>query len=276
MSEDIRGIMDLTNNFNPAILNATERKRAQYDDVALACFRAGVAAHHISSDDTEATLGSVSAAPAGCIAEADKAMAKLKAMRALVNKVVEEESSSSSSGGEGGGAVPPAPPLAAFLTPSQYADSKHLNAAQRACFVSYTEHAEATLPFRNIPGSPGIPRPDMWILTGEGGSGKTHTIQCIVDYFALRGWRDTLRVSATTGAAASNLGRQASTIDSIAALGWGGSEKRATRSLDFALAFTDVHYLIIDEYSMLSCEKLTKICSRLRTNQVSNTVLRLL
>ena len=276
LSEDIRGIMDLTNNFDPAILSVTEQKRAAYDDVALDCFRAGVALH-TSSDQSGATFGSVSVAPAGCIAEADRAMAKLKDMRALVNKAVAEESSSSSSssssGNEGGGAVATGPSAAAFLTPAQYADAKNLNAAQRACFVSFTEHAEATLLFRSIPGTPGTPRPDMWILTGEGGSGKTHTIQCIVDYFALRGWRDALRVSATTGAAASNLGRQASTIDSIAALGWGGSEKQTAgakgqSSVQFALAFADVFYLIIDEYSMLSCEKLTKICCRLRTNQV--------
>ncbi len=100
------------------------------------------------------------------------------------------------------------------------------------------------------------PKPGHSILIGEGGSGKTYVLQKIVDYFAHRGLSRHIRVSATTGAAASNLERLACTIDSLAGLKRGCEKSEGAAPLKRSMDIGDVYYVIIDEYSMLSCVKL--------------------
>lgn len=254
---DVAGLINLTNNYDPSLLNASEQ--AQESDVESAVNALGSACDPVPAVQDVATLDDdgIAAAPSDFQSLLTQSEAAIKALRRNVHAPKEPERSPISGSARQGGSD------LTDETPEQYANRSNLNTEQRACFLSFIRHAEQSI--GGLGGSGGPP-PDMWILTGEGGSGKTHTIQCIVDYFALRQWSHHLRVSATTGAAASNLNRHASTIDSLVGLGY-GSNANDPVSDGFATAFADVYYLIIDEYSMLSCEKLYAICAKLKQKQ---------
>jgi hypothetical protein len=158
-----------------------------------------------------------------------------------------------------------------IASPAEYATTKGLCGRQRTIFEAFTGHAEQTLHnLQNGTLQHGAPPPENWVLVGEGGSGKTFVIQQIIDYFTARGWHRHLRVSATTGAAASNLERLASTIDSLAGLKRGCENTESQTALRKSMDLNDVYYVIIDEFSMLSCEKLAKVLASLSHGQPSN------
>ena len=56
---------------------------------------------------------------------------------------------------------------------------------------------------------------DSFLMSGQGGSGKSYVIQIIVEYFELAGWMSYLRVCALTGTAAANLQVHGCTLDSL-------------------------------------------------------------
>ena len=154
------------------------------------------------------------------------------------------------------------------MSPKEFADTHGLVGRQSIVFQAYCAHAVETL--THLVGGTiqdQAPKPEHWILIGEGGSGKTYVLQKIIDYFAHRGWSRHLRVSATTGAAASNLERLACTIDSLAGLKRGCEKSEGAAALKRSMDLGDVYYVIIDEYSMLCCAKLAKVLQSLQHGQ---------
>ena len=106
-----------------------------------------------------------------------------------------------------------------------------------------------------------------FLLLGTAGSGKTHTVKCIVQRVRqiFRNY-DAVLACAHTGVASANIGGGASTIDSIFKLR--GSDPNADldgRSLDeFIATFQDVELVVIDEISMVSAYQLEMIHRRLQ------------
>lgn len=148
-------------------------------------------------------------------------------------------------------------------SPMQYAAEHGMSDDQRCMFVSYVEHAEKVVSLYESNLREQIVSQN-WILTGQGGSGKTFVIRHIVDYFEQRGWRMYLRVTATTGAAASNLERKASTIDTL--MGF----RRDGEDHEWFVGLEGVLFVIIDEYSMLGQEKLCKVLRKMKQGSGSD------
>jgi hypothetical protein len=283
--QEMQHMTALTTSFNAAEFTGTETKANSYADrgmdiverfLALATRTPGVGipGGTPSSEGIEYGEGGVSHLLVS------KCNASLKELRhgntVPEDSVVATPPSPTRGRGRGDGRDSGIPRPAAS-SPYDYAAKLGLNDEQAVCFLSYVSHAEAMFAgvTDNNVGSvpPDAPTPAFWVLTGEGGSGKTHTIRAIVDYFEFRGWIKHLRVAATTGAAAANLCRSASTVDSL--LGFSRNLKSRTSPSDasnraFETAFQNVYYLIIDEYSMMSVTKLTDICVRLKQGQASD------
>lgn len=95
------------------------------------------------------------------------------------------------------------------------------------------------------------PPPLRMILYGEGGTGKSRVIQTITELFAARGVSHMLVKAAYTGVAASLVGGKTTHVVAGLSLGSKGGITDASKKKlqDF---WREVHYLIIDEYSMLS------------------------
>ena len=113
-------------------------------------------------------------------------------------------------------------------------------------------------------------------LGGPGGTGKSRVIQAITEAFTQLGCRQQLLISATTGVAANLIG--GSTIDSLAKIkrrtGRYKENDDVTQSTDGAPysyvvdnTWMTCNFLILDEVSMLGCNKLTKISQALQKNK---------
>ena len=123
-------------------------------------------------------------------------------------------------------------------------DPDHLKPDQLCAYRIVTWHLDQTLHRREIP-------PLRMILYGEGGTGKLQVIQTITEAFATRGVSHMLMKAAYTGVATSLV--DGKTTHVIASLSLGSkddvSDAAKKKLQDF---WRNVHYLIIDEYSMLS------------------------
>jgi len=113
-------------------------------------------------------------------------------------------------------------------------------------------------------------------LGGPGGTGKSRVIQAITEAFTRLQCRQQLLISATTGVAANLIG--GSTIDSLAKIkrrtGRYKENDDVTQSMDGAQysyvvdnTWMSCNFLILDEVSMLGCNKLTKISQALQKNK---------
>lgn len=99
-------------------------------------------------------------------------------------------------------------------------------------------------------------------LTGAGGTGKSHTIQAIVQWAQLRGIR--YAVTAMTGCAALLLGNGAKTLHSWAGVGLAREDahtlfENVKRNKRAARRWIDTQLLILDEVSMMTPEFLEKL-----------------
>lgn len=274
-TSEIRSIMDLTMNYDPAAVTNGGRDPLHDVTIGVEALRASTAELGVSSVSTASMLPvGIAAASAGHVSVIDEAHTRLNQLK----KTTAAGDDLSTDHHEGSSTVGSGNPHVGRDTrrrlrvrprqesPEEFADSRGLNLEQRASFLGYVRHAARN--FLN-PGEPaGIPA-ENFILTGEGGSGKTHTIQCIIDYFLKRGWNRYLRVAATTGAAAANLHRGASTIDSLLKLPFGKGRRNPDEPVPhgFAMSLADVYYIILDESSMMGCEMLELICAKTKSRQ---------
>jgi hypothetical protein len=285
VEEEIGGmqnIMLLTDSYNPMNLTHAEQEGANYTDRAMHVVES-LLGHNASGAGDAARDGGVANSQSISYAGSSYSASLIQRCNARLKELRH--------GNQGAGQEVEHPPAQAStenrgrprrnhaphsLSPVQYAAEQKLNDQQAVCFLSYVGHAESMFAgvtedrMGDVPTN--APTPAFWVLTGEGGSGKTHTLRAIVDYFRLRGWGRHLKVAATTGAAAANLCRSASTIDSL--LGFSRNLTRkptvASRATAFNSQFQCVYYLIVDEYSMLSITKLHDICEKLKAGQASD------
>lgn len=113
-------------------------------------------------------------------------------------------------------------------------------------------------------------------LGGPGGTGKSRVIQAIIEAFNRLECRQQLRVCATTGVAANLIG--GSTVDSLAKIKRRNGRFKETDDVQESMnssAYSYVvdntwmacNFLILDEVSMLGCNKLTKISQALQKNK---------
>jgi hypothetical protein len=137
-------------------------------------------------------------------------------------------------------------------TKEQKMDDYSLNNEQRQVFDIVNRHLEETMTGKN-------PSQLRMIIPGEGGTGKSHTIQAITNNFKQRGVYNWLAKGAYTGIAASII--DGSTLHVLTAMPIRGSRSAQTMK-KLGEFWKDKKYLIIDEMSMLSREffaKLSKI-----------------
>jgi len=95
------------------------------------------------------------------------------------------------------------------------------------------------------------------VIPGEGGVGKSKTIQTITDNFVSRGVAGMLVKSAYTGIAASVI--DGKTLHVIAMIPINGGKQSAVTMKALEDYWNDKHYLIIDEISMVSREFFAKL-----------------
>ena len=102
-----------------------------------------------------------------------------------------------------------------------------------------------------------LPPQLLMICSGEGGVGKSRTIQTITQNFKSRKVEHILVKAAYTGIAASNIAGK--TIHRIAMLSVRGGRHSLETKRKLRLFWRDLEYLIIDEMSMVSKELLAKL-----------------
>jgi hypothetical protein len=113
-------------------------------------------------------------------------------------------------------------------------------------------------------------------LGGPGGTGKSRVIQAITEAFTRLQCRQQLLICATTGVAANLIG--GSTVDSLAKIrrrtGRYKENDNVSQSMDGSEysyvvdnTWMSCNFLILDEVSMLGCNKLTKISQALQKNK---------
>ena len=113
-------------------------------------------------------------------------------------------------------------------------------------------------------------------LGGPGGTGKSRVIQAIIEAFTRLQCRQQLLICATTGVAANLIG--GSTVDSLAKIrrrtGRYKENDNVSQSMDGSEysyvvdnTWMSCNFLILDEVSMLGCNKLTKISQALQKNK---------
>ena len=153
----------------------------------------------------------------------------------------------------------------ALVSPLEFGRAKGLNVLQLAVFVPWISEAERIIILYQAGNELSIIG-DSFLMSGQGGSGKSYVIQCIVEYFTLAGWLSYLRVCALTGTAAANLQVHGCTLDSLLRLrrGKGGGDDRAEWLIG-------VLFLIIDEFSMLGLEKMRNVIAKLKSTSPRST-----
>lgn len=107
------------------------------------------------------------------------------------------------------------------------------------------------------------PRQMKLFLSGSAGSGKSRVIRALQDFFSMKGESRRLRLTAYTGIAASNI--NGVTLHSALNLTLcTKNTRRSSKTLqELRQIWAGVHYLIIDEISMISCEFLLRISDAL-------------
>lgn len=155
----------------------------------------------------------------------------------------------------------------------KYAKRARLDREQTQLLIMVVEHAESMM--LAVLSSEAKPKPLVAVITGEGGSGKSRVLRTLIDYFTLRGWRNLIYPTALTGSAAAELERGASTTDSFFSImrskknqecrvdGLGSAQR--SRLLGHK-------YIIIDEVSMLSAEKLFFIAQKLQVGNDNSSL----
>jgi hypothetical protein len=106
-----------------------------------------------------------------------------------------------------------------------------------------------------------------FLLLGTAGSGKTHTVKCIVQRVRqIFHTYDAVLACAHTGVASANIGGGASTIDSIFRLRGpeAGADLDGEKLDEFLATFAKVELVVIDEISMVSAFQLEMIHRRLQ------------
>jgi hypothetical protein len=135
-------------------------------------------------------------------------------------------------------------------------DPTHLLPDQRRAYDIVDWHLQETLANRQPPQL-------LMIIPGEGGVGKSETLQTITENFVARRVAHTLMKCAYTGIAASTIKGQ--TIHAIAMIPINGGRQSTKTLKKLEEMWADIKYLAIDEMSMVSKEllaKLSKIISR--------------
>ena len=153
----------------------------------------------------------------------------------------------------------------ALLSPLEFGRAKNLNDLQLAVFVPWITEAKRIIMLFEA-GDESTIIGDSFLMSGQGGSGKSYVIQCIVEYFELAEWMSYLRVCALTGTAAANLEVHGCTLDSLLKLrrGKGGGDDRAEW-------LGGVLFVIIDEFSMLGLEKMRNVIAKLKSSSPSSS-----
>jgi hypothetical protein len=132
---------------------------------------------------------------------------------------------------------------------------------QKRAFDIVSWHLKETLAQKN-------PKQLLMIMPGEGGVGKSKTIQTMTEEFKRLGVENMLVKAAYTGIAASTI--HGKTLHSIAKLHLSGKRMTAKTREDLRRWWADKQYLIIDEMSMVSKKllaKLSKIVSEAKATQ---------
>ena len=152
-----------------------------------------------------------------------------------------------------------------LISPLEFGRAKNLNDLQLSVFVPFITEAKRIIMLYEAGNTSSIIG-EPFIMSGQGGSGKSYVIQYIVEYFTLAGWMSYLRVCALTGTAAANLEVHGCTLDSLLKLrrGKGGGDDRAEW-------LSGVLFLIIDEFSMLGLEKMRNVIAKLKSSAPSST-----
>jgi hypothetical protein len=101
-----------------------------------------------------------------------------------------------------------------LISPPEFGRMNKLNELQLAVFVPWVTEAKRIIMLFEAGDESSIVG-DSFLMSGQGGSGKSYVIQCIVEYFELAGWMSYLRVCALTGTAAANLEVHGCTLNSL-------------------------------------------------------------
>ena len=101
----------------------------------------------------------------------------------------------------------------------------------------------------------------LMIVPGEGGVGKSHTIQAISNNFKQKGMENALAKGAFMGIAATLIGGK--TLHVLAQLLIKGSKQSKRGYKKLVATWQDKLYLIIDEMSMISCQMLARVSNAL-------------
>src|SRR6266496_4174599 len=96
---------------------------------------------------------------------------------------------------------------------------------------------------------------------GEGGTGKSHLVAAVCVWFAVLNRQNELMVTTTTGMAAFNVA--GITLHSTANLPIGKQKKKKIGN-DKGKDWTNRHYLVVDEVSMMDCKMLVNLNMNLR------------
>ena len=152
-----------------------------------------------------------------------------------------------------------------LLGPLEFGRMKKLNTLQLAVFVPWVTEAKRIIMLYEAGDESSIVG-DSFLMSGQGGSGKSYVIQIIVEYFELAGWMSYLRVCALTGTAAANLQVHGCTLDSLLKIrrGKDGGSDRAEW-------LRGVLFLIIDEFSMLGLEKMRNVIAKLKSSSPTSS-----
>jgi hypothetical protein len=135
---------------------------------------------------------------------------------------------------------------------------------QRAAVKIFAKHVLDSVCGEEVP-------PLRMLIHGEGGTGKSFVINCMVELMDYLGRRNMICVCAPTGKAAVNVGGD--TIDGLFGLsragsgtGHGNTANTTETSLPTTSPLTKAMYLIVDEISMVGKERLCDMHDKLGVN----------
>ena len=146
-----------------------------------------------------------------------------------------------------------------FLTDGTYDEPAIMHIVHNFTLNKAQQHAFRIIAYHTLERSKVGVQLRMGVF-GEGGTGKSRLIAAIRAWFAVLNRQNELIVTATTGTAAFNV--SGITLHSSANLPIGNQSKKKmghTKTKDW----TDRHYLIIDEVSMMDCRMLVNLHNNL-------------